>query len=84
MNINSVKNKFDSLINITNNSTDILMISETKLDLLFPVGQFLIHGFSEPDRLDRNSNGGGILLYIREDIASKRLDTKNDSEGVFC
>ena len=60
------------------------MISETKLDLLFPGGQFLINGFSESYRLDRNSNGGGILLYIRKDTASKRLDTKNDSEGVFC
>ena len=60
------------------------MISETKLDLLFPVGQFLIYGFSEPYRLDRNSNGGGILLYVREDTTSKRLGTKNYSEGVFC
>ena len=84
MNINSVRNKFDSLVNITNNNIDILMISETKLDSSFPVGQFLIHGFSEPYRLDRNSNGGGILLYIREDVASELLHTKNDSEGFFC
>ena len=44
------------------------MISETKLDPCFPNGQFHIHGFSEPSRFHRNSNGGGILLYIREDI----------------
>ena len=65
LNINSVRNKFDLLIDIKNN-IDILMISETKLDLSFPNGQFQIHGYSEPYRLDRNGNGGGILVYIRE------------------
>ena len=48
LDINSIRNKFDSLVNILNNNTDILMISETKLDLSFPSGQFHIHGFSEP------------------------------------
>ena len=49
------------------------MISETKLDESFPIGQFLIDGCSVPFRLDRNKNGGGILLYVREDIPSKLL-----------
>ena len=44
------------------------MISETKLDASFPNNQFTINGFTAPYRLDRNANGGGILLYIREDI----------------
>ena len=52
------------------------MISQTKLDPSFPTGQFHINGFSEPYRFDRNSNGGGILLYIREDIPSKLILTK--------
>ena len=49
------------------------MISETKLDDSFPSSQFLIKGFSVPYRFDRNSNGGGLFLYIREDIPSKIL-----------
>ena len=44
------------------------MISETKIDDSFPYSLFLIEGFSTPYRLDRASNGGGILLYIREHI----------------
>ena len=44
---------------------DISMITETKLDDTFPVSQFEIDGFSTPFRLDRNKNGGDILLYIR-------------------
>ena len=53
---------------------DILMITETKLDDSFPASQFLIQGFCTPFRLDRNENGGGILLYIRSYIASTKLN----------
>ena len=44
-----------------------------KLDDSFPSAQFLIKGFSAPYRFDRNSKGGGLLFYIREDIPSKIL-----------
>ena len=33
--------------------------------------------------MDRNANGGGILLYIREDIPSKLLNTDLSIEGLF-
>ena len=62
---------------IVKNSLDILMISETKLDDLFPTAQCLLHGFSAPYRLDRNSKFGGILLYIKEDIPSSLLNSKS-------
>ena len=48
-------------------------MSETKIDDTFPDSQFLIEGFSVPFRLDRAAKGGGILLYIREDIPSKSI-----------
>ena len=76
LNINSIRNKFDSLVDIINNNSDILMISETKLGPSYPTGQFYIHGFSEPYRFDRNDSGGEMLLYIREDIPSKLILTK--------
>ena len=74
MNINSVRNKL---------ILDILIISEPILESTFPVGQFLLHEFSEPCRLDRNSNGGEIQLYIYEGIPSKLIDTKMTVEGFF-
>ena len=43
LNINSLKNKFDYLIEKITGNIDILMISETKLDNSFPTGQFLIN-----------------------------------------
>ena len=52
---------------------DIFLISETKLDSSFPSGQFVIKGYSTPFRLDRNQNGGGLLLYVREDIPCRIL-----------
>ena len=52
----------------------------------FPLSQFVIDGYSEPYRFDRNRNGGGVLIYIREDIPSKLLaDHKlpHDIEEIF-
>ena len=73
LNINSIRKKFEALKIIIDNKIDIFLISETKLDDLFPSAQFLIKSFSPPYRFDRNSKGGGWLLYIREDIPSKIL-----------
>ena len=81
LNINLIRNKFDFLAQQDKGNIDILMISETKLDENFRVGQFLIDGCSVPFRFDRNGNGGSILLYIREDIPSKLLSTYQDIEG---
>ena len=53
---------------IIKDKVDIFLISETKLDSSFPSGQFIIKGYSTPFRLDRNQNGGGLLLYVSEDI----------------
>ena len=39
-----------------------------KLESAFPSIQFLINGFSVPHRLDQNSKGSGILLYVRDKI----------------
>ena len=41
------------------------MISETKIDDSFPVSQFLRGGYATFYRLDRNSSGCGILVFIR-------------------
>ena len=45
----------------------------TKFDGTFPEGQFVIDGYSTPFRLDRNIHGGGVLLYVREDILVNSL-----------
>ena len=83
LNINSIRNKFDPLVKDISGKIDMLMISETKIDDSFPKGQFLIKGFSEPFRLDRNAHGGGILFYIREDIPAKLLSVEDMPTECF-
>ena len=89
LNINSLSLKFEREINlreIIGQNLDILTIQETKLDSSFPTQQFALPGYSEPYRLDRNRDGGGVLIYVREDIPSKLLTKHNftkDVEGIF-
>ena len=73
LNVNSLVSKFDELKVIGQGVFDILIINETKLNASFPVNQFCINYFSTPYRLDRNRNGGGIIIYLREDMTSKML-----------
>ena len=71
--INSIRNKIDALANVVQGVVDVLLISDSKIDSSFPIGQFRISGYSCPYRKDRNENSCGILLYVREDIPSKSL-----------
>ena len=86
LNINSQAFKFDELRLLVTDIFDILIITETKLDDTFPLSQFHIGGSSTSYRLDRDSNGGGIIIHIREDIPSK-IVTKHclpkDIEALF-
>ena len=59
------------------------MISETKLDESFPEVQFFIDGYHAPFSYDRNGNGGGILLYVRENIPAKVIHCDFHLPKVF-
>ena len=78
LNTNSIRNKVELLSEQIRGNADVLMVSETKIDDSFPIGNFLVHGFSPPYRLDRHSEGGGIMLYIREDTPSNLLVTDKE------
>jgi exonuclease III len=49
----------------------ILFLSETKIDASFPDAQFSIDNFTMW-RADRNKFGGGVMVYIRSDLAADR------------
>ena len=66
-NINSLSTKFDLLKVLIQEKTDILIITETKLDSNCSLEQFVISGYSKPYRLDRNRSGEGVT-YIGEDM----------------
>ena len=85
LNINSLRNKFGSLVQLINGNIDILVIGETKLDATFPKKQFIIEGFKEPFRKDRNGDGGGVMIYVRDDIPcqEKAYKLPSNVEGII-
>ena len=84
LNINSLKGKLDALKEVVQKNIDILVITESKLDTSFPSNQFIIDGFSLPYRKDLNTHGGGVVIYVREDLACKELQNiQNSGEGIF-
>ena len=48
----------------------------SKVRFPFPSGQFPIDGFAEPFHRDRNENGGGTLIFVRDDIPSTEIKVK--------
>ena len=86
ININSLRNKFHMLTNSVSEYIDILMTSETTLNDTFPHTLHHLQGFSYPYRLDKDSHGSGILVYLRDNIPSNlvKLDQKFENfEGFF-
>ena len=83
LNINSIRNKFDQLKETVLKYIDIVLVTETKT---FLESLFLMDGFSKPYRLDRNKNGGGVMIFIHETMSSKILEKHiftNDVECIF-
>ena len=80
LNINGIRNKFVDISDIlTENLTDILFLTESKLDASFPNAQFTVPGFKIL-RVDRNSQGGGIMAMIRSDLAFRE---RSDLEAIM-
>ena len=86
ININSIRNKFETLPSVVVYDINILIISETKIDESFPLSQFMIDELPMPYRRDRNDHSGGILVYFRNKITAKFLKLENlptDIEAIF-
>ena len=61
LNINSIPNKFQGIMDLVANNVDIFFISETKIDNSFPTAQFCYHGYAVPHRKD--PLGEGVLCF---------------------
>ena len=59
------------------------MVFETQIDDTFPLAQFCVEGYSTAYRLDRTCKGGGLLLYVRDDIPSKQIKLKFIENEAF-
>ena len=56
---------------------DVVSIAETKIDASFPSAQFDFEGYHWPHHLDISSKSGGILVYVKYSIPSRRLSCEN-------
>ena len=80
LNINSIRNKFPGFKDLVLKENDICLLSETKIEDSFPNSQFSTEDY-RIFRKDRNKNGGGLILYVNEDIPSKSVNSYNFKEG---
>ena len=46
LNISSLRNRFDTLVEILHSNVDVLLNSETKIASSFPTAQFKIEGYT--------------------------------------
>ena len=66
LNINSLQYKFAEIqYMMTENTCDVLFLSETKVNESHPSSQFMIQNFSKPIRADKTSNSGGLMAFIQ-------------------
>ena len=86
ININSLRNnciKLDILTEQNLGNLDFLVLSETKLESFFSIGHFKIPGYASPFRLGRNSNDGGIIVFVQEESPAKFLPENNKPTKSF-
>lgn len=74
LNKNSFPSKFHQGKLLINATTDVMVLTETKLDNSSPSSQFHIEGYSMTYRLSRNRNGRGVQIYTKDGIVGKILN----------
>ena len=80
-NINSIRHKFYEMKHLLlEQYAQIFGISETKIDSTFLDSQFYIKNY-KLYRQDRNTNGGGIMVYINDSIPHRMLKDFSGSHG---
>ena len=83
LSINSIRNKFDHLADFIKGKIYILIISESEIDDSFPDSQFFLDEYSTRYGLDRNRDGGGIVLFVHDGIPAKIISIKKLSTKSF-
>ena len=85
LNINSLRHKIIDLRHILSSAgLELVAISETKLSSEFPDVQFQIDGYQFPPlRKDRDKHGGGLMVFVKNDIIAKCL-TELEPKYIEC
>ena len=76
-NIRSLRNKLNYIVDIIEDY-DVVFLTETHLDSNITDSDLYISGFEIPVRKDRNSHGGGIIMYYKSYV---RITRRHDLEN---
>ncbi|CAC5379465.1 unnamed protein product [Mytilus coruscus] len=77
-NIRSLRNKLNYIADIIEDN-DVVFFTETHLDSNITDDDISIMGFQVPVRKDRNSHGGGIIMYFKNYVhITRRQDLEHD------
>ena len=82
LNINSIRNEFDSVRAAIVNYVDILIAAETKINESFPTSQFAIDGFHKSLRLDATNESEGLLVYVKSYLPLRQLTKHEISSDI--
>ena len=81
-----MRHKFSPLADaLTKHIVDVMFIQETKLDASFPEAQFDVPNYKSY-RNDYKDNSGGIICYVRDDIAHRcrpELEVNTNNTGII-
>ena len=72
INIRSIRNKLSYLCDI-GSDYDVICVTESHLDNNVDSAELSIEGYSSPFRKDRNAHGGGVLVYVSNQLMAKRI-----------
>ena len=78
LNINSLRSKFESIADVSQEEFDIFILSETERDKSFSDKQFRLNNY-RIFRKDRNRYGGGNMFYVNENLRYQNLPKKIDN-----
>ncbi|CAF1132148.1 unnamed protein product [Brachionus calyciflorus] len=83
LNVNSIINKLYDIDQIlSSNQVDVLMLSETKLDDEIPNSFYQNNNYFKL-RLDRNSKGGGLLVFIKNGLMLTKSKFFSNIELIY-
>ena len=82
-NISSLRNKFATLSSMIKDNINVLIISKTEIDSSFPTAQFHVDDYIIYRR-HRNENGGGLLLFVKDDVPSTFLKIDPNFEAFYA
>lgn len=66
LNINVTNHKFEQLKYTMKNNIDVLIFTETKLDLSSPSSRFSVDEFAKPFCRDRKKNVAGVMVFVNK------------------